>query len=110
MRERLYRAVPALIGLAVFVTALEILRRELQGVTWPTLVADILAIPPGRLVVALLLTVLNYAVLTGYDFIAFAYIGKQLSWPKIAITSFLAYAIANNIGFAMLSGASVRYR
>jgi phosphatidylglycerol lysyltransferase len=110
MRERLYHAVPALIGLAVFVTALEILRRELQGVTWPTLVADILAIAPGRLAVALLLTVLNYAVLTGYDFIAFAYIGKQLSWPKIAITSFLAYAISNNIGFAMLSGASVRYR
>jgi phosphatidylglycerol lysyltransferase len=110
MRERLYRVVPALLGLAVFVTAIEVLRRELEGVSWPTLVADILATPPSRLLVALLLTALNYAVLTGYDFIAFAYIGKQLSRRKIAITSFLAYAIANNIGFAMLSGASVRYR
>src|SRR5262245_2244935 len=110
MRERLYRVVPALLGLAVFVTAIEVLRRELEGVSWPTLVADILATPPSRLVVALLLTALNYAVLTGYDFIAFAYIGKQLSRRKIAITSFLAYAIANNIGFAMLSGTSVRYR
>src|SRR5207249_1898868 len=52
----------------------------------------------------------NYAVLAGYDFIAFAYIGKQLSRLKIAITSFLAYAVANSVGFAMLSGASVRYR
>src|SRR5262249_4478296 len=43
-------------------------------------------------------------------FIAFAYIGKHLPRRKIAITSFLAYAVANNVGFAMLSGASVRYR
>ena len=110
MRERLYRVVPALFGLAVFVTALEVLRRELRGVSWPTLVADVFATPPGRLVGAVLLTVLNYAVLTGYDFIAFAYIGKHLSRLKIAITSFLAYAVANNVGFAMLSGVSVRYR
>ena len=110
MRERLYRVVPALLGLAVFVTALEVLRRELRGVSWPTLVADVFATPPGRLTGAVLLTVINYAVLTGYDFIAFAYIGKQISRLKIAITSFLAYAVANNVGFAMLSGASVRYR
>ena len=30
--------------------------------------------------------------------------------PSIAWTSFLAYAIANTVGFAMLSGLSVRYR
>ena len=29
---------------------------------------------------------------------------------RIALASFLAYAISNNVGFAMLSGASVRYR
>src|SRR4029079_18682698 len=29
---------------------------------------------------------------------------------RVALASFLAYAIANNVGFAMLSGASVRYR
>ena len=110
MRQRLYRVVPALLGLAVFVIALEVLRRELRGVSWPTLVADVFATPPGRLAGAIVLMVLNYAVLTLYDFIAIAYIGKQLSRPKIAITSFLAYAVANNVGFAMLSGASVRYR
>src|SRR5436190_7213733 len=110
MRERLYRVVPALLGLAVFVAALEVLRRELHEVSWPALVADVFATPSTHLAAAILLTILNYAVLTAYDFIAFAYIGKQLSRRKIAITSFLAYAVANNVGFAMLSGASVRYR
>jgi phosphatidylglycerol lysyltransferase len=110
MRERLYRVVPAVLGLAVFVAALEVLRRELHAVSWPALVADVFATPSSSLAAALLLTLLNYAVLTLYDFIALAYIGKQLPQRKIAITSFLAYAVANNVGFAMLSGASVRYR
>ena len=66
--------------------------------------------PPSRLLAAVSLTGLNYAALTMYDFIAFAYIGKTLSRWRVAGASFLAYAVANNVGFAMLSGASVRYR
>jgi phosphatidylglycerol lysyltransferase len=49
-------------------------------------------------------------VLTGYDFLALASIGKRLARPRIAAASFLAYAVANNVGFATLSGASVRFR
>ena len=48
----------------------------------------------------------NYTALTGYDLLAFAYIGKALPRARIVLTSFLAYAISNNVGFAMLSGAS----
>ena len=66
--------------------------------------------PARRLAAAIALTALNYATLTGYDFLAFAYIGKTLSRWRVAVASFLAYAIANNVGFALLSGASVRYR
>src|SRR5678815_1053802 len=110
MRERLYRVLPPLIGLIVFVVALEVLRRELHAVSWRALVADVAATPVTRLAAAILLTALNYIVLTGYDLIAFACIRKQLSRSKIVFTSLLAYAIANNVGFAMLSGASVRYR
>ena len=108
--DRLKSALPAVIGLALFLVALAVLRRELHAVTWHELAHDVLATPPRRLALALLFTALNYAILTGYDFLAFAYIGKRLSWDRIALASFLAYAIANNVGFAMLSGASVRYR
>src|SRR5262245_42552078 len=110
MIDRLRHALPALIGLALFVLALTVLRQELQAATWHGLTRGVLATPMPQLALALLLTVLNYAVLTGYDFLAFAYIGRRLSWDRIVLASFLAYAIANNIGFAMLSGASVRYR
>lgn len=104
------QAIPALIGLVLFLAALEVLRRELAAVTLQGLTTQVLGTPPGRLMLAVALTALNYAVLTGYDFIGFASIKKPLEWWRIAVASFLAYAIANNVGFAMLSGASVRYR
>ena len=104
------RTLPALIGLVLFVAALEVLRHELATLTWPVLVADVLGTPRWRLAAAVALTAVNYAVLTGYDFLAFAYIGKALARWRVAAASFLAYAVANNVGFAMLSGASVRYR
>jgi phosphatidylglycerol lysyltransferase len=110
MRERLRAALPALIGLALFVAALEVLRTELRTVTWHGLTADLTNISAWRLALAALLTAVNYGVLTGYDFLAFAYLGKHLPPRRVAVTSFLAYAISNNVGFAMLSGASVRYR
>jgi phosphatidylglycerol lysyltransferase len=110
VRERAKEALPALGGLILFVVALEVLRHELRAVSWPTLADDILSTPPHQLIAAIVLTLLNYAVLTGYDFIAFAYIGKRVAPVRIAVASFVAYAIANNVGFAMLSGASVRYR
>src|SRR6185436_847488 len=110
MRERLRAALPALIGLGLFLVALAVLRRELDAVSWRTIAADVRATSPRSLSLAILLTALNYAVLTAYDFIAFATIEKKLSRWRIAFTSLLAYAVANNVGFAMLSGASVRYR
>ena len=110
MLSRLRRAAPFVIGLVLFVVALEVLRVELRTVTWRQLSADIWQTPPSRLFLALALTALNYVALTGYDFLAFAYIGKSLRRVHVAAASFLAYAISNNVGMAMLSGASVRYR
>ena len=108
--ERLRAALPALIGLVLFFAALEVLRTELRAVTWHGLTTDLSNIPAWQLAFAVVLTVVNYAVLTGYDFLAFAYLGKRLPARRVAMTSFLAYAISNNVGFAMLSGASIRYR
>ena len=110
MSERLRQALPVAIGFALFLVALEVLRVELRAVSWHDLTADVLHTPPWQLAVALGLTALNYAALTGYDLLAFAYIGKALPRARIALASFLAYAISNNVGFAMFSGASVRYR
>ena len=110
MRERLRSALPALSSLVLFIVALEVLRHELRTVSWHALLADVLGTPPLQLAAAVFFTILNYAVYTGYDFIALASIKHPLSRRRVVTTSLLAYAIASNVGFAMLSGASVRYR
>jgi phosphatidylglycerol lysyltransferase len=108
--DRIRAALPAVIALVLFLGALEVLRVELRSVTWHELVTNISGIPAWHLALAALLTGVNYAVLTGYDLLAFAYVGRRLPWTRVVAASFIAYAIANNVGFAMLSGASVRYR
>jgi phosphatidylglycerol lysyltransferase len=110
MLPRLRAALPAVVGLVLFFAALAVLRTELRAITWHGLTTDLSNIPAWHLAFAVFLTAINYGVLTGYDFLAFAYLGKHLPPRRVAMTSFLAYAISNNVGFAMLSGASIRYR
>src|SRR5215203_3792009 len=107
---RFRHALPALVSLLVFLIALVILRGELRSVRWRDLQAAIADTPRSRLLLAVALTALNYAVLTGYDLLAFASIGRALSRRRIAGAAFVAYAISHTVGFAALSGASVRYR
>jgi phosphatidylglycerol lysyltransferase len=109
-RRRWLDVLPAVAGLVLFFAALEVLRIELRTISWAELMTDVVRVPRADLSLAIALTVLNYLVLTGYDLVAFVYIGKTLPRVRVMVTSFLAYAIANNVSFAMLSGASVRYR
>lgn len=107
---RLRHALPALVSLAVFLAALAVLRVELRAVSWSALTGAASATPWPRLLLALALTAVNYAVLTGYDLLAFAWIGSPLPRWRIAGAALVAYAISHTVGFAALSGASVRYR
>lgn len=68
------------------------------------------ALPTTALMLAALLTALNYAVMTGYDLVAFRYAGAELPRRHIVFASFVSYAISNSVGLAMLSGTSVRFR
>ena len=104
------RLLPVILGLLLFGFALHVLRAELHAVSWHDLTIDIRELPPSRFLLAVGLTWINYAVLTGYDFLAFAYIDRRPPRVNVALASFLSYAISNNVGFALLSGASVRYR
>ncbi len=110
LREYAARWIPPLIGLGILSVALAVLHRELSSISYRQISAEFAALPSSRILVAMLLTGLNYGVLTGYDQLAFVYLGKHIPRIKIAFASFIAYALANNLGLGMVSGASVRYR
>lgn len=62
---RVRQALPLLAGLVLFVAALDVLRVELRTVSWSDLTAAVIGVPHGQLALAIALTVLSYAVLTG---------------------------------------------
>ena len=110
MNESSRRWVVPLISLGLLAAALWTLDAELQRVSFRHLAHAVTSVPLPSVVAALGLTALNYLVLTGYDQFAFVYAGRTLSRWRITVASFVGYAISNNVGFALLSGTSARYR
>jgi phosphatidylglycerol lysyltransferase len=108
-RLSLKRLAP-LLGAALFLAALAVLHRELADVRYHQLTTAVLRLPRSRLLLGLLLTALNYAVLTGYDQLAFVWVGRRLHRGWIALAGFVSYAVSNSLGFGMVSGAAVRFR
>lgn len=100
----------ALASLGVFCAALWVLHRALATLSLSRIVAEFNAIPAATVLAAIGLTALSYLVLTGYDALALRSIGRPLPYGTVALASFAGYAFSHNIGLALVSGGSVRYR
>ena len=48
--------------------------------------------------------------MTLYDALAVRFAGARIPYPKIALISFMGYAIGHNVGLNTLSGGAIRYR
>ncbi len=104
------RNLPAVLGPVLLIGALYIVQRELASLRLDDVLAAMAAIPRRSLAFAFALTVAAYLVLTLYDALGTRFVGHPLSYWRIAFASFTAYALSHNIGFAMVSGAAIRYR
>lgn len=100
-----------IVGLAAVVLSGYFLYQELKNTSLEQIWAAILAIPPHRIVLALLSTLVAYAALAWYDRIALMHLGvSHISWLFVSLCSFTTYALSHNIGASVFSGALVRYR
>jgi len=108
--ERLVPFAAPVLGAFVFGLAVLVLRRELADYRLADIAAHLASIPRGRTLLAALLTVASYALLTGYDALAFRWIGNALGYPRIALASFLGFVFSHNVGVSFLGGSAVRYR
>ncbi|WP_163454653.1 YbhN family protein, partial [Escherichia coli] len=59
---------------------------------------------------ALALAIASYVMLTLYDVLALRIIGRPLPYRTAALASFTSYTLSHNLGFALLTGGSARYR
>ncbi|HEX8360406.1 MAG TPA: bifunctional lysylphosphatidylglycerol flippase/synthetase MprF [Longimicrobium sp.] len=101
---------PAVLGLLLFAAAGYVLHQQLREVSYREVRATLGSLPRTALLASVLICAVNYFLLTGFDLLGFYYIGRKVPWWKVSIASFTGYAISNSVGFALISGTSVRYR
>ncbi|WP_374523778.1 bifunctional lysylphosphatidylglycerol flippase/synthetase MprF [Sphingopyxis sp.] len=68
------------------------------------------ALSAAQVAGALALTAASYLLLTLYDSAALHVLGRRLPWRTAALASFTSYTLSHNLGLALLTGGSARYR
>jgi len=108
MKKFLHRLAPIIVG-GIFIGTAWLLFDELKHYHIRDIRHAIGRIPSWRLWAAAGMTVVNYVVLIGYDYLAIRAIGRALSLGKISLASFTGFVTSYNFG-ALLGGTPVRYR
>ncbi len=109
MKRRIIGILPALVGTVLFGAALWVFHHELSQYRFSDIRHYLAGISAQRIAIASLLTIAGYLLMSGYDILALRAIKHPLAYRKVVLGSFVGYAFSNNIGMAMLAGASVRY-
>jgi phosphatidylglycerol lysyltransferase len=92
-------------GVAVFV-----LHHLLGRYHWRDILERVQAISNIKLLRAAFFTCAGYGCLTLYDALAVRFAGARIPYPRVALISFMGYAIGHNVGLNSISGGAVRYR
>src|ERR1700691_4146923 len=98
------------LGLALFGLALFWLHHLLGQYRWQDILVRVQALSPTKILRAALFTVAGYGGLTLYDALAVRFAGARVPYPRVALISFMGYAIGHNVGLNTLSGGAIRYR
>jgi uncharacterized membrane protein YbhN (UPF0104 family) len=95
--------------IAIVLFCLNSLRRKLGTFTWEQLWEGFGQVSVGQILLAMLVTSINFVILTGYDWIAVHYLKKRVPLRRIMVGAVIGYAFSNLLGW-ILGGSAVRYR
>ncbi|MDO8468534.1 MAG: lysylphosphatidylglycerol synthase domain-containing protein [Candidatus Peribacter sp.] len=105
-RER--RLLSAFVSLVLFLIAVWAIRKALDGHHPREIFRSIMDVPPSYVVWALLLIIVNYLLVAAMDTIAARFAGKQVSYARMLLPSFIGITFQYNAGF--FGGAAMRFR
>ena len=109
--NRSIQAIAQLLPVALFACALYIVHQQLKQHDLSDILASLTSAPFESICAALLLMLLNYLVLAGYDWLALRFTGhRNIPLAKMFAAALLSYSISNNTGHAWAAGGSIRYR
>ena len=108
--RRAAKLLSPLLALAVLAAAVFMLLHILQKVKLADVAAALGATSMVSVLAALVLVSMSYVCLIGYDLMALHHLGKRMSLLAVAVGGFVSFALANTLGFVLLTAGSVRYR
>ncbi len=108
--KRLSGLLPPLLGLFLLVGAIYAVHNEFRHLSPARIRVTLGEIPAHALLLSAGFTVLSYFILSFYDRLAVAHVGRRLSFGRTAFAAFCSYVLSHNLGFAAISGAAVRFR
>jgi uncharacterized membrane protein YbhN (UPF0104 family) len=97
-------------ALAALALAVWLIRRELATLEWSAVPGAIVSIRPLKLAALGVCMIGSYGCLALIEPYAFRYAGHPLPFRRAALTSLTANALANGLGFGMLTGVASRLR
>jgi len=106
---RIRRFLP-LVSVVLLAGAYWVLRRELTIHRPHDIWLSIEALPARTILLALAFTALGYLMVPGYDWLGQRYIRHFVGLKRTWFTGFIAYGFSQTLGFAWLTGGSIRYR
>lgn len=100
-----------LAGIIIACIAFLLLRHLIHHISMEDIYQAIASMPMGKLAAALALTALSFAAVAIYDVVAVETVSPGKIPIRIAaLTGAAGFAISNALGFALLTGGSLRYR
>src|SRR5688572_7550381 len=104
------RVVMPTLAVAIVSLAAFLLYRTLSNYSLGEIEAALLSIPLKSIALMILFAAASYLCLTGFDWLALRYVGRDIPYSKVALASFCSLSLGHNIGFAALSSGAIRYR
>ena len=110
LSQRFQRFLFPLITAVLFLVSIFAIGHMLDEITLEKIVSELSRLSYQQISLALLCTIASYWVLSGYDWMALRYLGRQLPYMTVVLATFCSCAISYTVGVNLLSGGSVRYR
>ncbi len=110
LTKKLLAQAGALVSLVIICLALWVVHHMLHEIRLSDVLDNIRALSLSSIVLAFLAMAAAYLTTTTYDVLALRHIDRPLPYPRVALASFLASVFGMNLGFAVVTGAAVRYR
>lgn len=107
--KRLWHLLQFALAVVVVCGAVWLLYHQFKDVKPREVLDGLIKIGPWRTLAAVGLTLLNYVILVGYDWSGTRYVQHPLKLWRIALASFICYALSHNLGW-FLGGPPSRYR